>query len=137
MLRHFPIMMFGRRKEPAAFKGLMTRLFGEIFGGEPESVLVDPRGLIVVNWGRIALKYSNAGFELAVKKTGNEVLDAILKNRLEDEFKMVGEGEGVFTMKVEAEYGLYDHVTGTIQKAEHEYEELLGKIKKRKNRERK
>lgn len=123
--------MFGRKKEPATFKGLMTRLFGEIFGGEPESVLVDPRGLIIVNWSRVALKYSNAGFELAVKKTGNEVYDAILRNKLEAEFKMVGEGEGIFTMKVEAEFRLYDRVMKTIEKAGHEYEELLGKIRKK------
>ena len=130
--------MFGKRKhEPITFKGLMAKLFGEIFGGEPETVLADPRGTIVVNWGRIALKYSSAGFELAVKKFGNEVLDAILKNRLEDEFKAVSEGEGVFTMKVDGEFGLYDQVMEIIEEAKHEYEELLGKIRKRKNRERK
>ena len=124
--------MFGKKKpEAVTFKGLMPRLFGEIFGGEPEAVIVDPKGLIVVNWGNVALKYSQTGFELAVKKTGNEVYDAILRNRLEGEFKAVGEGEGVFTMKVDPEFGLYNQVIEIIEKARREYDELLGKIRKK------
>ena len=125
--------MFGKRKpEAMTFKGLLPRLFGEVFGGEIEYVLADPKGLIVLNAGNVALKYSQTGLELAVRKTGNEVYDAILGNHLEREFKAIGEGEGVYTAKVEAEFGLLKRVRKVLEGADKEYRELLGKLKKKK-----
>lgn len=125
--------MFGKRKpEAVTFRGLMPRLFGEVFGGEIEYVLIDPRGMVILNAGNVALKYSQTGFELAVKKTGNEVYDAILGNLLEKEFKAIGEGEGVYTAKVEAEFGLLKRVRKVLGDADKEYRELLGKLKKKK-----
>ena len=125
--------MFGKKKpEAMTFRGLMPKLFGEIFGGEPEAVIIDPHGLIVVNWGDVALKYSQTGFELAVKKSGNEVYDVILRNKLAEEFMIVSEGEGVFTMKVEPKFGLYDKFLEVVALAKGEYRTLLDKIKKKK-----
>ena len=130
--------MFGKRKpEAMTFKGLLPKLFGEIFGGEPQAVIIDPKGLIVINWGDVALKYSQTGFELAVKKTGNEVFDAILRNKLAETFKAIGEGEGVFTMKIEPEFGLFHTVSEVMTLVEKEYQTLLEKIKNPKKKEEK
>ncbi|MHC1624037.1 MAG: hypothetical protein ACXQTR_05555 [Candidatus Methanospirareceae archaeon] len=128
--------MFGKKKpEPVTFKGLMPKLFSEIFGGEVEAVIIDPKGLIIVSWGNVALKYSASGFELAIRKTGNEVYDAILRNKLAEVFKAVGEGEGVFTMKIEPEFGIYYTVNEVMAFANKEYQALLEKIKNPKKKE--
>ena len=125
--------MFKRnRHEMMSFKGLMPRLFGELFGGEPDAVIIDPRGMIVISYGDVAIKYSQTGLELAVKKTGNEVYDTILRNKMDEEFKAVGEGEGVLTAKVEPEPGLYLRVMKTIQRARNEDEAVLSGIKEKK-----
>ena len=128
--------MFGKKKpEAVTFKGLLPKLFGEVFDGEIEYVLIDPRGMIVLNAGNVALKYSQTGLELAVKKTGNEVYDAILRNKLTEVFKAVGEGEGVFTMKIEPEFGIYYTVNEVMAFANKEYQALLEKIKNPKKKE--
>ena len=128
--------MFGKKKpKPVTFKGLLPKLLSEFLGKQIhiEAVTVDPIGIIMIKSGPVTLRYTASGFELIVKKTGNEVYDAILKNKLIEKFKAVSEGEEIFTMKVEPKFGFfYELHEFVFLDARREYKELLGKIKKKK-----